>query len=62
VRAEKVEEYREKFSTPYIAAERGFLDAIIEPRRTRTEIVRALRQLAAKRAALPAKKHSNIPL
>jgi len=62
VRAEKVEEYREKFSTPYIAAERGFLDAIIEPRRTRAEIVRALRQLAAKRAALPAKKHGNIPL
>jgi propionyl-CoA carboxylase beta chain len=62
VRAEKVEEYRQKFSTPYIAAERGFLDAIVEPRRTRAEIVRALRQLAAKRAALPAKKHGNIPL
>src|SRR5579862_4987170 len=62
VRAEKVEEYREKFSTPYIAAERGFLDAIVEPRRTRAEIVRALRQLAAKRAALPPKKHGNIPL
>ena len=62
VRAEKVAEYRTKFSNPYIAAERGFLDAIIEPRRTRAEIVRALRQLSAKRAALPPKKHGNIPL
>jgi propionyl-CoA carboxylase beta chain len=62
VRAEKVEEYRSKFSNPYIAAERGFLDAIIEPRRTRPEIVRALRQLSAKRASLPPKKHGNIPL
>jgi propionyl-CoA carboxylase beta chain len=62
LRAEKVAEYREKFSNPYIAAERGFLDAIIEPRRTRPEIVRALRQLSAKRASLPPKKHGNIPL
>jgi len=62
VRAEKVAEYRAKFSNPYIAAERGFVDAIIEPRRTRPEIVRALRQLGAKRAGLPPKKHGNIPL
>ena len=62
LRAEKVAEYRERFSNPYIAAERGFLDAIIEPRRTRPEIVRALRQLSAKRASLPPKKHGNIPL
>ncbi len=62
VRAEKVAEYRAKFSNPYIAAERGFVDAIIEPRRTRPEIVRALRQLGAKRASLPPKKHGNIPL
>ena len=62
LRAEKVAEYREKFSNPYIAAERGFLDAIVEPRRTRPEIVRALRQLSAKRASLPPKKHGNIPL
>ena len=47
VRAEKVAEYRAKFSNPYIAAERGFVDAIIEPRRTRPEIVRALRQLGS---------------
>ena len=62
VRAEKVNEYRAKFSNPYIAAERGFLDAIIAPRRTRPEIVRALRQLRSKRQTLPAKKHGNIPL
>ncbi|MDP9121145.1 MAG: acyl-CoA carboxylase subunit beta [Acidobacteriota bacterium] len=62
LRAEKVAEYRAKFSNPYIAAERGFLDAIIMPRRTRPEIVRALRQLGAKRAPMPAKKHGNIPL
>jgi propionyl-CoA carboxylase beta chain len=62
VRAEKVAEYREKFSNPYIAAERGFVDAIIAPRRTRPEIVRALRQLGSKRSSVPPKKHGNIPL
>jgi propionyl-CoA carboxylase beta chain len=62
VRAEKVAEYRAKFSNPYIAAERGFLDAVIEPRRTRPAIVRALAQLRDKRAGLPPKKHGNIPL
>ncbi len=62
VRADKVAEYRAKFSNPYIAAERGFVDAIIEPRRTRPEIVRALRQLGSKRSGMPPKKHGNIPL
>jgi propionyl-CoA carboxylase beta chain len=62
VRAEKVAEYRAKFSNPYIAAERGFVDAIIAPRRTRPEIVRALRQLGAKRSSVPPKKHGNLPL
>jgi propionyl-CoA carboxylase beta chain len=62
VRAEKVEEYRSKFSNPYIAAERGFVDAVIEPRTTRREIVRALRQLSSKRQSLPPKKHGNLPL
>jgi propionyl-CoA carboxylase beta chain len=62
VRAEKVAEYREKFSNPYIAAERGFVDAVIEPKRTRPEIARALRQLGAKRSTMPAKKHGNMPL
>jgi len=62
VRQEKVAEYRAKFSNPYIAAERGFLDAVIEPRETRAQIVKALRQLASKRQSLPAKKHGNMPL
>jgi propionyl-CoA carboxylase beta chain len=62
VRAEKVREYREKFTNPYVAAERGFVDAVIEPRRTRPMIARALRQLSGKRAHMPAKKHGNIPL
>ena len=55
-------EYREKFSNPYVAAERGFVDAVISPRTTRGEIVRALRQLAGKRSGVPAKKHGSVPL
>ena len=62
VRAQKVAEYRAKFSNPYIAAERGFIDAVIAPRTTRSHIVRALRQLRSKRASMPPKKHGNIPL
>lgn len=62
VRAEKVAEYRHRFSNPFIAAERGFVDAVIEPQRTRPMIARALRQLKGKRADMPAKKHGNIPL
>jgi propionyl-CoA carboxylase beta chain len=61
-RAEKIAEYREKFASPWIAAERGFVDAVIEPRTTRPTLIRALRQLAGKRQSLPAKKHGNIPL
>ena len=62
VRAEKIAEYREKFSNPWIAAERGFLDAVIEPRKTRPALIRALRQLRSKRQGVPAKKHGNLPL
>jgi propionyl-CoA carboxylase beta chain len=62
VRAEKIAEYREKFSNPWIAAERGFLDAVIEPRRTRPHLIRALRQLRSKRQSVPPKKHGNLPL
>ncbi len=61
-RAEKVALYREKFSNPYIAAERGFVDAVIEPRKTRPALIRALRQLRSKRQSLPPKKHGNLPL
>ena len=62
VRREKVAEYRDKFSNPYVAAERGFVDAVIEPSRTRPMVARALRQLRGKRSSLPPKKHGNIPL
>jgi propionyl-CoA carboxylase beta chain len=62
LRQEKVAEYRRKFSNPYIAAERGFIDAVIEPRQTRPQIIRALRQLGSKRQSLPPKKHGNIPI
>jgi propionyl-CoA carboxylase beta chain len=62
VRAGKIADYRAKFSNPYIAAERGFLDAVIQPRTTRSNIARALRQLRGKRQSLPPKKHGNIPL
>ncbi|MEM1245424.1 MAG: acyl-CoA carboxylase subunit beta [Acidobacteriota bacterium] len=62
LRTEKTDEYREKFSNPYVAAERGFVDAVIEPRRTRAEVARALRRLEGKRATMPAKKHGNLPL
>jgi acetyl-CoA carboxylase carboxyltransferase component len=62
LRRRKVAEYRAKFSNPYIAAERGFVDAVIEPRATRPMVIRALRQLGSKRASLPPKKHGNIPL
>jgi len=62
LRAELVADYRDKFSNPYIAAERGFIDAVIEPRQTRPQIIRALRQLGCKRQSLPSKKHGNIPI
>ncbi len=61
-RAQKVDEYRGRFSNPFIAAERGFLDAVIEPRSTRSHIIRGLRQLRGKRQTIPNKKHGNIPL
>ena len=62
VREERVEEFREKFANPYIAAERGFIDEIIEPKNTRKKLVTALRMLDTKRDTTPPKKHGNIPL
>jgi propionyl-CoA carboxylase beta chain len=61
-RAELVQEYEETLANPYIAAERGYVDAVIEPSATRAEVVKALRLLRTKRATLPPKKHGNIPL
>ncbi|WP_028471670.1 acyl-CoA carboxylase subunit beta [Nocardioides alkalitolerans] len=61
-RAELVDEYDRHLANPYIAAERGYIDAVISPHETRIEIVRALRLLRSKRETLPPKKHGNIPL
>jgi len=61
-KAELVEEYREKFANPYIAAERGYLDDIIEPHETRPRLINALEMLHNKRDANPVKKHGNNPL
>ena len=56
------EEYVEKFATPYIAAERGMVDIIIEPKNSRPTVINALHMLETKREARPAKRHGNIPL
>ena len=61
-RAELVQEYDDRLANPYLAAERGYVDAVIQPHETRVEIVRSLRLLRTKREALPPKKHGNIPL
>jgi len=61
-KAELIKEYRDKFSTPYAAAERGFIDDVIEPAETRTRLIQALRMLSTKRESVPARKHGNIPL
>ena len=61
-RAELVTEYEDHLANPYLAAERGYIDAVIQPHETRTEIVRSLRLLRSKRETLPPKKHGNIPL
>lgn len=58
----KTAKYVEEFATPYKAAERGFIDQVIDPRETRPRIITALNMLASKREAVPAKKHGNIPL
>ncbi|HEX3102345.1 MAG TPA: acyl-CoA carboxylase subunit beta, partial [Pyrinomonadaceae bacterium] len=61
-RKAKVEEFTEKFANPYIAAERGYIDEVIEPRFTRPKLIRALSLLQNKRDSNPPKKHGNIPL
>jgi propionyl-CoA carboxylase beta chain len=60
--AELVDEYREKFGDPYVAARHGWLDDVIEPARTRIALVKALRPLLSKREMVLPKKHGNIPL
>jgi methylmalonyl-CoA decarboxylase subunit alpha len=61
-RKEKIEEYEEKFSNPYRAAEMGYVDDVIEPATARQRVISAFDMLASKRQSLPAKKHGNIPL
>jgi acetyl-CoA carboxylase carboxyltransferase component len=60
--AEKEEEYRRKFATPYVAAKYGYIDDVIEPRNTRFRVIRALQMLSTKKDQNPPKKHSNMPL
>jgi len=61
-KAELVADYREKFASPYVAAERGYIDDVIEPKETRPRLINALEMLDNKRDSNPAKKHGNIPL
>jgi propionyl-CoA carboxylase beta chain len=62
MRANMITEYEDELANPYLAAERGYVDAVINPHETRVEITRALRLLRTKRQTLPPKKHGNIPL
>jgi propionyl-CoA carboxylase beta chain len=62
VRQKKIEEFRDRFASPYVAAERGFVDAIIQPHETRKKLIQALAMLENKRDKNPPKKHGNIPL
>ncbi|HSJ74355.1 MAG TPA: acyl-CoA carboxylase subunit beta [Miltoncostaeaceae bacterium] len=61
-REQLIEEYKERFANPYIAAERGYIDDVIEPEETRAWLIRALETSLTKREAPPARKHGNIPL
>ncbi len=62
LRRDKIEEFRERFASPYVAAELGYIDAVIEPRLTRPKLITALRMLENKADTMPRKKHGNIPL
>ncbi len=61
-RAELVEEYTDRLMTPYVAAERGLVDDVIDPRATRSVLIRSLEMLRTKRPELPHRKHGNVPL
>jgi len=62
VRQKKIEEFRDRFANPYLASDRGFVDAVIQPRETRKKLIQALEMLDTKRDKNPPKKHGNIPL
>lgn len=61
-RAEKIQDYKDRFATPYIAASRGYVDDVIEPATTRQRLISAFEMLASKREARPSKKHGNLPV
>ena len=61
-RAELIAEYKERFANPYTAAERGYVDDVIEPRRTRPVLISALETALTKAEPRPSRKHGNIPL
>jgi propionyl-CoA carboxylase beta chain len=62
LRKEKIAEFRDRFANPFVAAERGYVDSVIEPAETRARIITSLRALENKRDFNPKKKHGNIPL
>jgi propionyl-CoA carboxylase beta subunit len=62
LRAQLERDYRERLANPYVAAARGYLDDVIEPRETRPRLINALQMLRNKRDQNPPKKHGNIPL
>ncbi|MGB7604669.1 MAG: carboxyl transferase domain-containing protein [Lutisporaceae bacterium] len=61
-RAEKIQDYKDRFATPYIAASRGYVDDVIEPATTRQRLISAFEMLASKRETRPSKKHGNLPV
>jgi len=62
MRQQKIEEYRNRFANPYVAAARGYVDDIIEPEATRPRLISALQMLEGKRENRPPKKHGNMPV
>ena len=61
-REELISDYKARFANPYVAAERGYVDDVIEPRRTRPVLIDALETASTKRERRPSRKHGNIPL
>ncbi len=62
LRAAKIAEFKDRFASPFVAAEHGYIDDVIEPRETRTRLIKSLRMLETKVDTMPRKKHGNIPL
>jgi propionyl-CoA carboxylase beta chain len=62
IRQQKIAEFNDRFASPFVAAERGYIDDVIEPRETRHRLILALRMLETKVDTMPKKKHGNIPL